>query len=88
MLARSLIAVLLSIPATVAVIGVLLAITPADKSLSVALLLLAFPLWVGIASASYLLQRPAVSAFVLIAVSALGLGLVQWLKFAGLAGIS
>lgn len=87
MLVRSLVAVFLSIPATVAVIGLVLALTPAQSSLSMSLLLLAFPLWVCVACATYLTTSARRAALVLIVVSIIGLGLVTLLRYAGLAGL-
>lgn len=87
MLLRSIVAIVLSMPATVAIVGAFIVITPASSAISMAALLLAFPVWVCIASASYLTPRPGVSALVLVAVSACGFGLIASLKATGIAGL-
>ena len=87
MLARSLVAVLLSIPATVAILGVIIVVTPSNNTLSMSALLLSFPLWIVIASASYLTPRASVAALILTGISLLGLGIVTAMKAAGLAGL-
>lgn len=87
MLLRSVIAVLLSIPATTALIGVLLVLAPPHESLLMSLLLMAFPCWVLVASAAYMLPRPATSAAMLIAVSVVCFGLIAAIKYTGLSAI-
>ena len=83
MLARSLVATLLSIPATVAVVGALLVIVPAYNSLIMSLLLIAFPIWVLIASAAFMIPTPARSAAALITVPLIGFGVIASVKYLG-----
>ena len=87
MLVRSLVALLLSIPATVAIMGVLIAVTPSSNAISMSALILAFPVWVCVASASYITTRAGLAAAVLVAISVAGLGLVHVLRFMGAAGL-
>ena len=87
MLAKSVIAVLLSLPATVAALGLLMAATPASSSLTMVLLLMFFPLYVGMVSTTYLLPDTRTAAAVLTAITGGGFGLIALLKFAGLSGL-
>ena len=87
MLARSLAAILLSIPATVALISLCLALLPVTSSLTLPILLMVFPLWVGLATASYLLPTARAAALVLCGLTALGFGLLALLRFFGMAGV-
>ena len=87
MLLRSLVAVLLSIPATTAIIGVILILVPVNESLLMSLLLMVFPIWVVVSSAAYLALRPAASAAILCTISAVGFGLIAALKYAGISGL-
>ncbi|MEM7080283.1 MAG: hypothetical protein AAF513_16810 [Pseudomonadota bacterium] len=82
MLSRSLIAFLLGLPAAMAVIGLYLIATPALPELRLPALLMIFPLWIGIAGASYMLPTRKAAA-VLIAISLGGFGLIQVLKNMG-----
>jgi hypothetical protein len=86
-LLRSLVAMLLSIPATTAIIGVVLVLVPVNHSLLMSLLLMAFPVWVLVSSAAYLAPHPAASAAILGAISIIGFGLIAALKYAGLSGL-
>jgi len=86
-LARSLVALLLSMPATVALIGLCLALLPAASALTLPALLMVFPLWVGLASASYLLPTARAAAAVLCGLTGLGFGAIAVLKLLGLAGV-
>ena len=87
MLTRSLVAVLLSLPASVAVIGLFLAATPPVTALRLPSLLMVFPVWVAIACASYLVPRAGTAAAVLAAVSLVGFGLIRVLKSSGVVGV-
>ncbi|MEM1112745.1 MAG: hypothetical protein AAGI11_12615 [Pseudomonadota bacterium] len=87
MLARSLVAVLLSIPATIAMIGLLLALLPRETGLALPMLLLVFPAWVGVACGSYLLSRTWLAALILVAASCGGFGMIQLLKLAGMSAV-
>ena len=86
-LVRSLVAVLLSMPATVAIIGFCLALLPAGTPYTLPLLLMVFPVWGGLASASYLLPDARRAAVVLVGVSALSFVLTLLLKFWGYSGV-
>ena len=85
MLARSLVACLLSIPVSFALVGLMLALTPATTSLSLSLILLIFPVWLLVATSSYTIPDWRRSALVLVAVASAGFGLLAVLKFLGLA---
>ena len=87
MLARSLIAVLLSIPASFAVIGVILVVTPLTTSQMLPVLLMVFPVWLGLVCGSYLVPERRYAALGLVALAAGGFGLIALLKFTGLAVI-
>ncbi|MCB1855221.1 MAG: hypothetical protein KDI05_10105 [Halieaceae bacterium] len=87
MLARSLVAVLLSIPATVALLGLCLALLPVASDLTLPALLLVFPVWVGLACASYLLPTARVAAALFCALTVLCCGLIALLKSLGLSGV-
>ena len=87
MLARSLVAVILSMPATVAAIGLCLALVPVASEMTLPLLLMVFPVWIGLACASYLLPKASAAAAVLCGITGLGFGLMAVLKFLGLAGL-
>ncbi|WP_157976427.1 hypothetical protein [Parahaliea mediterranea] len=87
MLARSLVAVLLSLPATVALIGLFLALVPASNALALPALLMAFVLWVALASASYLIPRALPAALVLLAITGISFALLTLLKLAGVSAV-
>lgn len=87
MLTRSLVAFLLAIPATVALVGVWLAITPESPSKILPMLLLFYPAYIGIACASYLFLEAKTAAAVLVAVASVGFGFIALLKFLGMAGL-
>jgi hypothetical protein len=86
-LARSLVAILLSIPATVALISLCLALLPVASSLTLPALLMVFPLWVGLATASYLLPTARAATAILCAITALGFGSLALLRILGVAGV-
>jgi hypothetical protein len=81
------VAVLLSIPASAGILGVFLALTATSPARIVPALLLFFPLWVGVASASYLLATPRASAAVLSAITGAGFGLLAVLKYYGVSAV-
>ncbi len=87
MLARSLVALLLSMPATVALLGSFLAILPSTSQFTLPALLMVFPVWVGMACASYLMPTARGAAAVLCGLTALGFGLIAALKFLGISGV-
>ena len=87
MLARSLAAVLFSFPATVALMGLCLALLPAASNLTLPTLLMVFPVWVGLATASYVLPTARATSIALCGLTGLGFGLIALLKFFGLAGV-
>lgn len=87
MLVRSLVAILLSIPATVALISLCLALLPVASGLTLPALLMVFPTWVGLATASYLLPTARASTAVLCGVTGLAFAMVILLRFFGLSGV-
>ncbi|MEM8497802.1 MAG: hypothetical protein AAF542_07240 [Pseudomonadota bacterium] len=82
MLARSLVAVILSIPATTAIIGLFIALTPTQHWILPSLLM-AFPVWIGLACASYQLSRARTAAGLLLSISILGTAAIALLKALG-----
>lgn len=87
MLVKSLIAVLLSIPATVGLIGMCLAMLPKADALTFPILLLVFPVWVGLACACYLLPSTGAMAGVFCAITGLCFGIIYALKAIWLSGV-
>ena len=87
MFARSLVGVLLSIPASAAIMGVFLSLTASDSGVIAPSLLLFFPLWVALASASYLQPTARSSAAVLLGISGGGFGLLAIIKFIGVSAV-
>ncbi|MEM6485293.1 MAG: hypothetical protein AAF662_09950 [Pseudomonadota bacterium] len=86
MIARSIVGVLLSIPASVILIALFLVATPPMPAWRIPTLLMVVPVWVGVASASFLLPTARDAALALIAVSVMGYGLIKFLNFAGVGG--
>ena len=84
MLVRSLIAVVLSIPATFAIVGVVLVLTPQTTSFILPVLLLVFPIWVTLTVCSYLIAESRQVVIGLIVIAALGFGLIALLRLTGL----
>ncbi|MEM8983841.1 MAG: hypothetical protein AAGC71_12495 [Pseudomonadota bacterium] len=87
MVARSFVAVLLSAPATVALVGLFLAATPPAEALRMPSLLMVFPVWVAIACASYLIPTARWAAAALIGFSLVGFGLIELLKRTSVVGV-
>lgn len=87
MLTKSLLVVLLSIPASVAILGSVIVLTPAAPTKTLPSLLMFFPLWIAVASLAYLLQRNRTITIVLVSISLAGFGLIQATKYFGIAGI-
>ncbi|MEL7043604.1 MAG: hypothetical protein AAGL66_01095 [Pseudomonadota bacterium] len=67
MLAKSLVACLLSIPAAFSLVGALVVVTPDRPAVTVPVMMLIFPVWVAIACSSYLIEDTRVAAGVLVA---------------------
>ncbi|MEM7430514.1 MAG: hypothetical protein AAF351_01115 [Pseudomonadota bacterium] len=86
MVSRSFIAMFLSLPASIILIGVFLTATPTIPALRFPALLLVFPLWVAIASASYLIKGRIAMTAMLLSVSLVGFGAISLLKMSGLDG--
>lgn len=86
MVARSFVAVLLSAPATVALVGLFLVATPPVAALRLPSLLMVFPLWIAIACLSYLIPTAKKAAAVLIGISVVGFGLIEVLKMTTVGG--
>lgn len=87
MLSRSVVALILSLPAAIGCIGLLLALLPAATQATLPILLFAFPAWVFIACASYLLSTARRAAIVLAGVSIFSFTAIYTLKFLRLSGI-
>ncbi|MEM0953398.1 MAG: hypothetical protein AAGI24_04585 [Pseudomonadota bacterium] len=87
MLARSLVGVFLSIPASAAIMGVFLSLTASERGIIVPSLLMFFPLWVALASASYLQPTARRAAAVLLGISGGGFGLLAVIKFLGASAV-
>ncbi|MEM6485034.1 MAG: hypothetical protein AAF662_08625 [Pseudomonadota bacterium] len=86
MIARSIVGVLLSIPASIILIALFLAATPPMPAWRVPTLLMLVPVWVGVAAASFLIPKARYSALALVSVSIIGYGLIELLDFAGVGG--
>ena len=84
MLVRSLIAVLLSIPATFALVGVVLVLIPQSTSAILPVLLLVFPVWMTLTCCSYLISDLRQTVIGLVAIAAVGFGLIATLRWTGL----
>lgn len=87
MLVRSLIALLLSIPAGVALLGLIVAVTPLSNSQLPLVLLMIFPVWLGLACYGYLVGEPRRAALGLVMIAAVGFGLIALLKTLGLSNV-
>lgn len=87
MLTRSLVALLLSIPAVCGAIGLVLALAPADPALILPALLLTFPLWVVVATASYVSPVASRAALVLGIVSGVSFALIALLRVFGVSSL-
>ena len=87
MLARSLVAVLLSVPATVGLIALCLALLPVASELTLPALLLVFPVWVGLACTGYLLPTARAAAAVFCGLTGLCFGSLALLSFLGLSSV-
>ena len=87
MLAKSILILLLSFPASIAILGSVLALTPAAEEKTLPSLLMFFPLLIVIMSVSYLLPRKQTIALTLIFTAALGAGVIFLTKHYGVAGI-
>jgi hypothetical protein len=84
---KSLIVLFLSIPASVAIIGVVLAIVPPDLGYTLPMLLLFYPLWTCVACGSYFFRNTTTAAALLSAISGVGFGLIAILKFVGITNL-
>ncbi|MEM1404734.1 MAG: hypothetical protein AAGG55_15455 [Pseudomonadota bacterium] len=86
MIARSLVSVLLSIPASIMLIALFLAATPPIPAWRVPTLLMMVPVWVGVATASLLIPTARHSAMALVSVSLISFGLIKVFALAGVGG--
>ncbi|MEM7097700.1 MAG: hypothetical protein AAF541_05520 [Pseudomonadota bacterium] len=86
MLSKSLVATILSLPATVAVIGVFLVTVPAP-SLHLPALLMVFPIWVAIACGVYQIPKTSHAAAVLVLIAVSGYGIITLLKSTGVSAL-
>ena len=86
MIIKALIAIILGLPATVSLLGILVVLLP-DRTLHLPTLLLVFPVYVAIAIGSYLIKRPFHAALSLVCVTLFGLTTIQALKTFGLGPV-
>ena len=86
MIVKASIAILLGLPATISLLGIVVVLLP-DRTLHLPTLLLVFPVYVVIASGSYLIKRPAYAALLLVCVTLFGLTTIQALKTFGLGPV-
>ena len=86
MIVKALIAIILGLPATISLLGILVVLLP-DRSPHLPTLLLVFPVYVAIASGSYLIKRPSYAALLLVCVTLFGLATIQALKTFGLGPV-
>lgn len=70
MWARSLVAVILSMPATISVVALFLTLTAPVPSWRLPSMLMIFPIWVGVSCASFVFPRARTAAGVLLGVTA------------------
>ncbi|MEM6774065.1 MAG: hypothetical protein AAF640_04405 [Pseudomonadota bacterium] len=87
MLLKSVLILCLSMPASVAILGTVLVLTPAAPTKTLPSLLLFFPLWIGVASSCYLLRRNGAIAALLVSITLVGFGVIQATKYFGVAGV-
>lgn len=81
-LAKSLVAVLLSLPTAIVMVGIFIVATPFWPSLRFPAILMVFPLWLVLVWASYLVSNTRVLATALITVSLCGYAMIQLIKLA------
>ena len=86
MIVKASIAILLGLPATISLLGIVVVLLP-DRTLHLPTLLLVFPVYVVIASGSYLIKRPSYAALLLVCVTLFGLITIQALKTFGLGPV-
>lgn len=70
-----------------ALVGLFLVVTPMLPELRLPALVMIFPLWIIIATASYLLPKTHTAAWLLIGVSVGAFGLIHIMKSAGVTSI-
>ena len=85
MLARSLVACLLSIPAAFVLVGMVVVVTPDSPDVTLPLLIMVFPVWVAVACGSYLIEDTRVAAGLLVAVAGAGAAFIFSLRTLGWA---
>ncbi|MEM1191432.1 MAG: hypothetical protein AAGI72_23070 [Pseudomonadota bacterium] len=85
MLAKSLVACLLSIPAAFSLVGALAVVTPDTPAVTVPVLMMVFPVWVAVACCSYLIEDTRVAAGVLLATACACSGFIVTLRTLGWA---
>ncbi|MEM1143329.1 MAG: hypothetical protein AAGI88_12165 [Pseudomonadota bacterium] len=72
MLARHLTAIVLSIPATIVILSLVLAYGPASPAFRAPAFLMFLPLWLCVATASYLVPKTHIAALALLGTTAAG----------------
>ena len=87
MLTKSIVVMLLSLPASVALLGVLMAVTPAHPEKTLPGLLLFFPLWILVATAAFVVEKKRVIAGGLVALTIVGVALITLFKSMGWDGL-
>lgn len=85
MITRSLLVVLLSLPASIVMIAVMLAATPSAPAMRIPLLLAVVPLWLAVATTGLLIPRVDRAALVLLGISLGGYVVIHILKFLGVS---
>ena len=85
MLVKSATAIFLSLTATIALIGVFLALTPTTGSYAIPLLLMIFPTWLTLVCISYKIDNIRHIAAGLIGLTVVGFSLIALLKLSGMA---
>lgn len=86
MIVRSIVGLVFAMPASMILLGLILSGTPPIETLRMPLLLMVFPVWVVVATASFLLDKAMHSAIALIGFSLFGYGLTLLLKSTGVVG--
>ncbi len=86
MIAKSIVAVLLSLPASIMLIALFLQATPLIETLRFPSLLMVFPVWVALATLSFLFTKARYAALLLIGISLLGYALIILLKTMNIGG--
>jgi hypothetical protein len=84
MLARSLTIVLLSVPASFALVGIVLTLVPMQADYMLPTMLMVFPLWIGIICVAYLVTELRRAAAFLVGIIVVSGVIIAALRFMGL----